>query len=359
LISSNSSSMVHVLDTPAYLKKYDRGGMLRVISGFPESCAESIKFAESTDLQGLREGSFDSVVVSGMGGSAMGGVLLRDWLKGTLPLPMVVTGGYRLPGFVGGRTLLFAVSYSGGTEEAISALKDGIGRGAKAVVFASGGEMVEVAEERGLPLVRFPAGFQPRAAISHQFFSLAVTARRLGLAGDAWGEVDEALCLLREMRAELAPESPLESNPSKRLADVVKGYIPVIYGSSIHEGVAYRYSTQFNENGKSPAWAGIFPEAFHNSVMAAEAEPGLLERLCVVIIHDPAESPEMAAKIGRFREIVGRRFGRVVDVHARGRGRLARILSALYIGDFASAYLGILYGRDPSTTGSIDALKRC
>jgi glucose/mannose-6-phosphate isomerase len=161
------------------------------------------------------------------------------------------------------------------------------------------------------------------------------------------------------MRAELAPESPLESNPSKRLADVVKGYIPVIYGSSIHEGVAYRYSTQFNENGKSPAWAGIFPEAFHNSVMAAEAEPGLLERLCVVIIHDPAESPEMAAKIGRFREIVGRRFGRVVDVHARGRGRLARILSALYIGDFASAYLGILYGRDPSTTGSIDALKRC
>jgi glucose/mannose-6-phosphate isomerase len=125
--------MVHVLDTPAYLKKYDRGGMLRVISGFPESCAESIKFAESTDLQGLREGSFDSVVVSGMGGSAMGGVLLRDWLKGTLPLPMVVTGGYRLPGFVGGRTLLFAVSYSGGTEEAISALKDGIGRGAKEV----------------------------------------------------------------------------------------------------------------------------------------------------------------------------------------------------------------------------------
>ena len=350
--------MVHVLDTPAYLKRHDRGGMLGIISGFPESCAESIKSAESADLGGLRGGSFDSVVVSGMGGSAMGGVLLRDWLKETLPVPMVVARGYRLPGFVGGRTLLFAVSYSGGTREAISALEDGLGRGVQAVVFASGGEMVEVAEERGLPLVRFPAGFQPRAAISHQFFGLAVTARRLGLAGDAWGEVDEALGLLRGMRAELAPESPLESNPSKRLADAVKGYIPLVYGSNIHEGVAYRYSTQFNENGKSPAWAGFFPEAFHNSVMASEAEPGLLDRLCAVIIHDPAESPEMAAKIGRFREIMARRFGRVVDVHARGRGRLARILSALYIGDFASAYLGILYGKDPSTTDSIDMLKK-
>jgi len=358
LISSNSSPMVHVLDTPAYLERHDRGGMLGVISGFPESCAESIRSTESADLGGLPGGSFDSIVVSGMGGSAMGGLLLRDWLKETLPVPMVVTRGYRLPGFVGERTLLFAVSYTGWTDEAICALKDGIGRGAKAVVFASGGEMAEIAEERGLPLVKLPGGFQPRAAIPHQFFGLAVTARRLGLTGDAWGEVDEALGLLRGMRAELGPGSPIASNPAKRLADAVKGYIPLVYGSSIHEGVAYRYSTQFNENGKSPAGAGFFPEAFHNAVMAAEAEPELLGRLCAVLIHDPAESAETAAKIGRFREIVGRRFGRVVDVHARGRCRLARILSALYIGDFASAYLGILYGRDPSTTGSIDVLKR-
>ncbi len=357
MTSPPSSPMAQVLNSPTYLNRHDRGGMLGIISRFPESCAESIRSTEVVNLCGLPGQSFDSVVVSGMGGSAVGGLLLRDWIKDTLRVPLVVTRDYKLPGFVGERTLLLAVSYSGGTEEAISALRDGIGRGAKAVVFASGGEMAEIAEKKGLPIVRLPGGLQPRAAIPHQFFGLAVAARRLGLVGEAWGEVDEALDLLRGMSSELGTESPIALNPAKRLADRVKGYIPLVYGSSIHEAVAYRYSTQFNENGKSPAGAGFFPEAFHNAVMAAEAEPGLLKSLCAVLIHDPLESEEAAAKIGRFREIVCHGFGRVVDVHARGKGRLARILSALYIGDFASAYLGILYGRDPSATESIDELK--
>ncbi|MBN2335011.1 bifunctional phosphoglucose/phosphomannose isomerase, partial [Candidatus Bathyarchaeota archaeon] len=150
---------------------------------------------------------------------------------------------------------------------------------------------------------------------------------------------------------------PTDSNPCKALAESVKGYTPFVYGSRLFEAAAYRYGTQFNENSKSPAAASFFPEAFHNSVMAREAPPELLRNTCAVILRDPKESEETAAKISRFTDLMAESFGRVVEVEAHGEGRLARIVSALLIGDHASAYLGILYGRDPSSTDSIRTLK--
>jgi glucose/mannose-6-phosphate isomerase len=156
----------------------------------------------------------------------------------------------------------------------------------------------------------------------------------------------------------MEPGIPTDSNPGKALAESIRDYAPYFYGSSIHEGVAYRYCTQLNENSKSLASAGFFPEAFHNSVMAREAPPELLEKACAVIIRDPLEDEATAAKIDRFSELVAERFGGVVEVEAMGEGRLARMISALYVGDFASVYLGMLYGKDPSTNDSIDALKK-
>jgi len=155
----------------------------------------------------------------------------------------------------------------------------------------------------------------------------------------------------------MKPETPAGSNPGKELAMRIKGYTPYVYGGSLHEGVAYRYQTQFNENSKSPASSSAFPEAFHNSVMAREAPKELLERICALVLRDPQEEEATASRIDKFTELLAERFGRIVKVEARGEGRLARIVSALYIGDFASAYLGLLYGHDPSSNDSIDKLK--
>ena len=329
--------------------------MLNVITALPESAEDAIVDAEKVNLRVRR---FKNLVVAGMGGSAVGGLLLRDWLMQTSRVPIVVSRDYSLPGFVSRDTLLFAVSYSGGTEETLSAFEEGKVKGAKMVAFTSGGELEKRARASRIVVYKLPAGFQPRAAIAHQFFTLAVAARKAGITQDSWWEVREAIDVLKTLREEMRPETPQRSNPAKKLAEELRGYVPLVYGSRIHEAVAYRWNTQLNENGKSPAGSSFIPEAFHNAIVAGEADKELLKTVCAVFLLDPAEGKHLAAKTRRFRDIIKPSFGKVLEVQARGEGRLARMLSALYVGDYVSAYLGVLYGKDPSTVESIDRLKR-
>ena len=343
------------LDDLEHIGRVDPRGMLNVITALPESAEDAIVDAEKVNLRVRR---FKNLVVAGMGGSAVGGLLLRDWLMQTSRVPIVVSRDYSLPGFVGRDTLLFAVSYSGETEEALSAFEEGKAKGAKMVAFTSGGELEKRARTTHLTIYKLPTGFQPRAAIAHQFFTLAVAARKAGIAEDSWWEVKEAIDVLKALREEMRPEAPLRSNPAKKLAEDIKGYIPIVYGSRIHDAVAYRWNTQLNENGKSPAASSFIPEAFHNATVASEGDPTVLRRLCAIFLTDPAEGEHLAAKTRRFMDLLRPGFGKILEVQARGEGRLARMLSALYVGDYVSAYLGVLYGKDPSTVESIDRLKR-
>ena len=347
--------MTSKLDDLEYIGKVDPRGMLDVITALPESAENAIETAEKVNLKFRR---FKNLVVAGMGGSAVGGLLLRDWLQQISPVSIVVSRDYTLPGYVGKDTLLFAVSYSGGTEETLSAYEEGKARGAKIVVFTSGSELAQRARTSGVTIYRLPAGYQPRAAIAHQFFTLAVAARKVGITDDSWWEVKEAIDVLKAIREEMRPDVPLWSNPAKKLAEEIKGYTPIVYGSHIHEAVAYRWSTQLNENGKSPAASSFIPEAFHNATVASEGNPEILRHLCAVLLTDPLEGERLAAKTRRFMDLLRPGFGKILEVQARGEGRLARMLSALYIGDYASAYLGILYGKDPSTVESINKLKQ-
>ena len=343
------------LDDLEHVGRIDPRGMLDVITALPESAEDALETAEKVKFKFRR---FRSLVVAGMGGSAVGGLLLRDWLQQTSPVPITVSRDYGLPGFVERNTLLFAVSYSGGTEETLSAYEEARQRGAKIVAFTSGGELEKRAHAARLTIYRLPTGFQPRAAIAHQFFTLAVAARKAGIAGDCWWEVKEAIDTLKVLREEMRPDVPTKSNPAKRLAEDIKGYTPIIYGSHIHEAVAYRWNTQLNENGKSPAASTFIPEAFHNATVASEGDPTVLRHLCAIFLTDPMEGEHLAAKTRRFMDLLRPGFGKILEVQARGEGRLARMLSALYVGDYASAYLGVLYGKDPSTVESIDRLKR-
>lgn len=350
--------MESILDQPEQMKALDRGGMLEALRRFPESCNESIEDAERLPLNGLQRREFKAVTVAGVGGSAIGGQLLHNWLMDTCNIPIHVPRGYHLPRFVNKETLVLAVSYSGNTEETLSVLHEALERKCTIIAFTSDGKMQKLSLERGIPLLSLPRGMQPRAALPNQFFSMAMVMRRLGLTLDAWGEVPETIKALEELRDDLAPETPVAENMAKRLALDLMGLVPFIYGPRLFEAVAYRISTELNENGKVPAGSGFFPEAFHNAVMGCEGPEEMLRSICVLIIRDPVGRPEMRRKIDGFKDLLESGGVQVLELRARGRGRLARMFSALYIGDYVSTYLGLLYGIDPSSTGSIDALKR-
>jgi glucose/mannose-6-phosphate isomerase len=293
-----------------------------------------------------------------MGGSAVGGLLLRDWLNESLEIPLIVNRAYHLPAWVNDRTLVYAVSYSGNTEETINQYAEAVELGCTVICFCSGGILEDKAKKNKNLLVKFPKGQQPRAAIAFQFYNLAGVTRRIGLISDnIWSEVIESIKVVDTHCREMNPKVPLDSNKGKKLAMDIKGYVPFIYAPSLLTNVAYRYSTQFNENSKIPAATNFYPEVFHNSIMAREAEKKLLETLCVIIIKDPLSETRLNKKIDFSIEFLKETFGKVVTVEAKGISNLARIMSTLIQGDFASAYLGLLYGIDPSTTESINLLK--
>lgn len=353
---------IHVMDTTldelVKLQELDKGGMLRSLQEFPESCRRAVEIAEAVSLGDLTDRTFRAIVFAGMGGSAIGGLLIHDWLLEESSIPMVVSRGYHLPGFVNQDTLVFTVSYSGNTDETLTAFREAMKGGAPMVTVTSGGLLREISMKEGLPLILMPRGMKPRAALPYQFFILATVLNRLGLISDSWGEVDEAFEIIETLREELVPEVPMESNPAKRLALNLKNKVPFVWGPRLFEGVAYRFRTQLNENSKVPAGSGAFPEIFHNAVLASEGSDEVLEPLCTLIIRDPGETDVMTKKIERFRALLKPRVGRMLEIKARGRGRLARMFSIIYIGDYASTYLGLLNGLDPSSMDAIDKLKR-
>jgi len=348
--------MEGTLDNVEHVLSIDKGGMLAEIARFADNAERAIIETLQVDLGS--EYDYSSVLIAGMGGSAVGGLLLSDWLLYSTKVPIQVSRGYHMPGWVDEKTLVYAVSYSGNTEETLSQYHEAKERGCRIICFCSGGELEKLAKENGSPVVYFKKGVQPRAAIPFQFFSLVAVSKSVGLIEDGqYEEVLETLEVTRLLCDSMKMDVPTDDNMGKQLANILKEYVPFIYAPRQFQAVAYRYSTQFNENSKSPAATNFFPEAFHNAVMAKEGSEDLLCTNCVVVIKDPHEGERLSKKIGITKDLMSEKFGRLVEVQAVGKALLTRMMSALLIGDFASAYLGVLYGIDPGTTESIESLK--
>lgn len=347
--------MEAVLDEADKLYALDRGGMLRSLSLFYQGLREGYEAAEGLKVD--LTGDYRALLVAGMGSSAIGGQILSDWLLEDSPIPIHVSRWYHLPRFVDERTLLIAVSYSGNTAETLTALEEGLRRGCQVVTITSGGAMERLSVERGIPMVKIPGGMQPRASLPWQLSAIIRLAGSLGLSSSLGDEWEEALGVIDPLRSELAPETPTRLNMAKEIALSLKGTIPFIYGPRIFEGIAYRFRTQLNENSKVPASSGSFPEGFHNAVMIREGVEELRRPLSLVLIRDPEGERRLERKTDAFKGLLDRKVGRIVEITASGRGKLSRILSVLYICDYASVYLGLLYGLDPSSTDSIKALK--
>jgi glucose/mannose-6-phosphate isomerase len=346
------------LDDLRHIEALDESGMLQVLKRFPEDCRSAINRAEKVSLEGISGKRFSNVVFAGVGGSSIGGKLVIDWLRRECAVPLVLSRGYHLPAFVDDETLVFTVSYSGNTEETLSMLAEALRAGAPTIAVTSGGTMGDIAMENGLPLISLPDGYRPRAAISHQFFSLATVMHKLGLVGTSWGEVPEALSTLEAIRDEVSMDVPVDENLAKKVALRLLGKIPLVYGSSLLEGVAYRLGSQLNENSKVPSGSGSFPEVFHNAVLGSEWDSEALGDLALLLLRDGGDDEVVKRKIEVFKELFAPKVGELIELEARGSGRLSRILSLVYIGDYVSTYLGLLYGHDPSSNLSIDKLKQ-
>lgn len=345
------------LDTVAELSQADPGGMLAVLWNLPEQCQEAWRIGMEAGFE--RREKIEQVVVTGLGGSAIGGDLLRVYALEEASVPVLVNRDYRLPAFVGPQTLVFAVSYSGNTEETLSAYQDARARGAFIIAITTGGALAEKAKQDGVPLVLIPGGISPRAATGYLFLPTVALLQRMGILSDSTAGVEETVAVLKDMRQQLGPQSPESSNPAKQLARRFFNRLPVIYGSSgTTETVAMRWKGQINENSKAAAYFNVFPELNHNEIVGTERPLNLLREMELVFLCDPDDHPRVKARLKITRDLISERVGGITEVYARGESRLARSYSLIYLGDYTSVYLALLYGIDPTPVRLIDALKK-
>jgi glucose/mannose-6-phosphate isomerase len=354
----------HALNDHAQLKANDPSDMLGAILGLPEQCQAAKKIALSSDLGALTGRKYSSVVIAGMGGSAIGGDLLRATFESELPCPVTVVRDYQLPGYIGPDTLVIAASNSGNTEETLSTYAQA--RRAKSPILAvtTGGKLDDLAEADGVPLVKLPVtGLQPRAAVGYALVPLVVAAVRLGLLPETvLQDIDEAAGVLLTVRKELGPDEPPATNQAKMLANAWVGKIPFVYGSHAERGVvAYRWKTQINENAKALAVANVFPEVNHNETVGwsgTHGQRGVEKDLTVVILRDRTEPSHIVRRVELTKELLADRDVRIDEVWSHGSSALARMMSLVYAGDFASCYLALAYGEDPTPVKAIDWLKQ-
>lgn len=340
----------------------DPSDMMGAILSLPEQCDRARQIAAAADLGALRGRRFANVIIAGMGGSAIGGDLLRSIFEPHLEMPVGVSRDYHLPGYVGRETLVIAASYSGNTEETLASYDVARKAGAAMLAVTTGGELAARAKRDGVPVVAIPGGLQPRAAVGYSFVPLVVVAGRLGLMSERLlDDIDEMIAVLTGVRDECNPEVAQSDNRAKALAAQWAGSIPVIYGSHAERGVvAYRWKTQINENAKAFAACGVLPELDHNEVVGWSGH-GVQTRpehaLSVAFLRDAREPEQIRRRVELTKQIVEKSAARVAEVWPAGESVLARTMSLVYIGDFASCYLAYVYGEDPTPVKVIDWLK--
>ncbi len=344
------------LDDLVAIGRGDPEGMLGSIAGLGGQLQKGYDLGRSAAALPLGEG-VTAVVICGMGGSGIGGDVIRALSAGRTGFPVVVVKGHELPEFCGRDTLVLAESFSGNTEETLAAYAEAVRRGCRVVAVSAGGRLAALAEADETPHLALPTDVgMPRAALGYLAGAPLGILEAAELIPPAEEDIDRTVALLDAASEELGPHRSTEANPAKALAAWVGDRVSVIWGSSgVAEVAAVRWKTQFNENAKRPAFHSVLPELDHNEIEGWREGAGA--GFAVILLRHPGESGRMGRRIDATLEAIAPSGLDVRQVHARGRTPLEWLFSLIMTGDFATVYTAILHGIDPTPVPVLTGLK--
>jgi glucose/mannose-6-phosphate isomerase len=346
-----------MLDQHDLWASIDPRSMRTLLESFPEHVQAAAEKGRALSLQ-IPKG-IKVILVTGLGGSAIGGDLVRSISEAQLRMPIIVNRNYDLPGFVDASTLVFACSYSGNTEETLSAYRQSLQAKASVVCVTSGGKLEDLANADGYPVIGLPGGFPPRAALGHSLIMLLAAMQAMQIMPNLDESISETIDLLKGLRNRYGTEQEESGNPAKRLASSLHGKIVALYGSNgIMETAAYRWRSQIAENAKNLAFHHVLPEMNHNELVGWLYPEEVLRKVGVVFLRDKGDHPQTKRRFDLTRALIAEKAGALHEIWSEGESLLARALSVVYLGDFVSLYLAYLNHADPTPVKVIDYLKR-
>jgi len=342
-----------MLDNANVLLQRDPHGTLQVAA----TQSEQVLFDAVVWNKEHDDREITGIVVTGMGGSALAALIAKIWLKDALKIPFEVVRGYELPSYVCRNTLVIASSYSGNTEETVSALEQAEHCEAQLGIIASGGKLIDFAGGYNIAHVSVPGGLQPRMAMIYNLKALVSLLENFGVIHGKSEELAVLSDWLAQESAKWGSDVPSATNYAKQLAEESVGKTTIFYGGALTAPLAYKWKISWNETAKNVSFWNEYPEYNHNEFMGWTSHP-VEKPFAVFDLISNFEHPQILRRFEISDRLLSGKRPKATVIELAGDSVLKQLLWGAILADFASIYTAILNGVDPSPVELIEKLKR-
>jgi len=357
------------LDNIKQIQKLDKSNMADFIADLPKKCLESYNLAQKIILpQDYQDTNIENIVICGMGGSGIGGELVKNIITDQLKKPLIIVRDWRPPKTINKNSLVLLVSYSGNTKEILSCAEIVLQAKAKIFIITQGGELKKFAQKNKLPIFNFQYKAPPRASLSYLLMPILVVLEKSKFINLKNLQINHNLKLLTKFNQLFYPQTPTfsptsrtglanEKNIAKHLAYFVFDHLPIIVAPTNLSGVARRWKTQFAENGQNFSFFETEPEIFHNFVESRFPQR-LKDDFVFLILENLQKQIKSKKSLIEFEKLLEKECIRWKKIPQFGENIFTQILSLVLLGDWISFYLAMLNQVDPTPVRQIDAIKR-
>jgi glucose/mannose-6-phosphate isomerase len=341
------------------IKDIDKSNMYQVLLNFPDQVIEALEIGKQSPAMN----STSDFVILGMGGSAIGGDILANYVShqaGLSHIRIIVNRDYDIPAFINNKTAVIASSYSGGTEETIFALESAAKKTDNILCLTTGGRLGELADQNAYPKVIIPGGLMPRCALGYSYFSLLkILLKSVPVESDILAavnaDIEDAVRILKiKSRIYSKPE---ENNPAFQIARSIANTIPVLYSSNRLSAINLRWRAQFQENAKNMAFGNVLPEMNHNEINSWSNPGESLKDFSVIFMKEKEDNWRIIKRFEAVETILSEKAANIINTEISEGGYLARMFDLIYLGDWVSYFLAILNREDPTPIPLISELK--
>jgi len=321
--------------------------MKQLVLDFPSQLHEALIIGQSYRFISQKK-EFSNVILTGLGGSGIGGSIVQNYVSGTIAVPFGVNKDYFLPAYVNKDSLVIVSSYSGDTEETIHAMQQALKAKATVVCITSGGKISEMARRKKLDCILVPAGMPPRSCIGYSSIQVLYTLRYFGLINDEF--IRNSKAAIKLLRAD---EKAIQKK-ALSLAKALNGKLPIIYAAAHFEGLATRIRQQLNENSKVLGWERVIPEMNHNELVGWKDKAN---DKAVIFIHNDDDFERVTIRMGINKKVIRKYTSNIIDIHSKGKSYWEKVFYIIHLTDWVSVYLADIRKQDAMEVKVIDFLK--
>jgi len=318
-----------------------------LIAGFSKQLERSVEIGESAKIT-REQIAIHNILVTGLGGSGIGGTIVAQLADTNLKIPMLVNKNYNIPNYVNENSLVIVSSYSGNTEETFNALKQAFAKEAKIVCITSGGKILDFAKSNGLDFIEIDGNMPPRACFGYSFVAQLYILHYLGFINDNFKKsLKKAVQLLNE------EESNIQAT-AKEIAARLHKKTPIIYADASYEGVAVRFRQQINENAKMLCWHHVIPEMNHNELVGWRSESS---DKAVLFLRNENDFDRNQKRMEFTKSVAKYYSADIIEIWSKGVSGVEKALYLIHITDWISYYLSEHTGADAVEVEVISKLK--